>query len=337
MADELSKPLGPRRRVTLKDVAMASDVSLASASYAVNGTGSLGEGVRARILKIAEDLGYRQNLSARAMRTGKTGAIGLVVPDFNNPFFTSLAQAVMRQARQAGYCVIVIDTEESEALEREAFKRLIDRGVDGVVWFPVRDVNTVEAQIRSLPAVLIDRYIDGLEAVRADYFGGGKQAAKHLLGLGHKDIGIITGPMHLKSQQERIAGAKAAFEASGVKPAFCVSNAFAIDLDAHVAEAVLSRKATAIYVGTDLIALGVLKCAQTHGLRVPEDLSVIGFGDIPWAQWSNPPLTTVELPIEDMASEAFTHLLKRIDATGDSLPGVFDTRLILRASTSRAG
>ena len=179
---------GMIKRVTLKDVARAADVSLASASYALNGTGSLGDAVRAHILKIADDLGYRRNLSARAMRTGKTGAIGLVVPDFSNPFFTALAQFVMKSARQAGYCVFVADTENSVTLEQEAFHRMIDRGVDGVVWFPIRDVNTVEAESRRVPTLLIDRAIPGLPAIRANYEGGGRRAAEHLLAQGHTSV-----------------------------------------------------------------------------------------------------------------------------------------------------
>ncbi len=328
MADELS-----RKRVTLKDVATKADVSLASASYAINGTGSLGEAVRAHILAVAAELGYRQNMSARAMRTGKTGAIGLVVPDFTNPFFTSLARAVMRSARTAGYCVFVADTEESEALERDAFRRMLDRGIDGVVWFPIRDVNTVKAQTDAVPTLLIDRSIAGLESIQADYESGGRLAAEHLIALGHKQIGIVSGPMDIVSQKQRVEGAKATLSKGG-ELQFCVSNAFSMDLEPAVVTA-LDSGATAIFAGTDLIALGVIKHVQDRGLRVPEDVSVIGFGDSPWAPLSNPPLTTIEMPIEDMAAEAVDVLLARIDQRETPLRRlIFDTRLMVRGSTA---
>lgn len=321
------------KRITLKDVARAADVSLASASYALNGTGSLGEAVRAHILKVADALGYRRNLSARAMRTGKTGAIGVVVPDFSSPFFTALVQFVMKRARQAGYCVFVSDTEEAEGLEQEAFRRMIDRGVDGVVWFPIRDVNTVEAETRRVPVLVIDRSIPGLAAVRADYEGGGRRAAEHLVARGHDRIGIVSGPTDIASMRARVDGAAAAL---GPRLAFNLASAFAMELEPPVREAVVSRRATAIFAGTDLIAMGVIRAALAAGLRVPEDLAVIGFGDMPWAQMAHPPLSSIEMPLEDMANAAVDALLQRIEGAPASGDVVFETTLIARASTGSA-
>ena len=330
---DTTHPHPSTKRVTLKDVARAADVSLASASYAINDTGSLGDTVRAHILQVAEALGYRRNLSARAVRTGKTGAIGLVVPDFTNPFFTHLAQSVMRAARLAGYCVFVTDTEDSESLEREAFKRMIDRGVDGIVWFPIRDINTVEAQTRLVPTVLIDRSIKGLESIQADYVRGGQLAAEHLIALGHRKIGVVTGPLDILSQKQRINGAVATIK-SQASLAFLVNNAFSIDLDPKVTKAITAGKATAVFAGTDLIALGIIRYAQTAGIRVPEDLSVIGFGDMPWAHIAAVPLTTIEMPIDDMAHEAVDALVRRIDQRESHAQTAFATSLMRRGSTS---
>lgn len=319
------------KRVTLKDVARAADVSLASASYALNGTGSLGEAVRAHILKKADDLGYRRNLSARAMRTGKTGAIGVVVPDFSSPFFTALVQFVMKRARQAGYCVFVSDTENSEGLEQEAFRRMIDRGVDGVVWFPIRDVNTVEAETRRVPTLLIDRSIAGLASIRADYDGGGRLAAEHLVALGHDRIGIVSGPMDVTSMRARIEGAVAAL---GGRLVFNLASAFSMELEPSVHEAVVSRRTTAIFAGTDLIAMGIVRAAQAAGLGIPGDLAIIGFGDMPWAQMASPALSSIEMPLEEMAVAAVDALLRRIDGGTETRDLVFDTTLIVRGSTA---
>src|SRR5690606_9094225 len=115
-----------RKRITLKDVAKSAGVSLASASYAINKTGSLSEDTRVHVLKVAEELGYRQNLAARAARTGRTGAIGFVVPDMTNPFFPSLAQSIVQRARQNGYSVFVTDTEGDQAQEEEVIRQLVD-------------------------------------------------------------------------------------------------------------------------------------------------------------------------------------------------------------------
>ncbi len=322
------------RRVTLKDVAREANVSLGSASYAINGNGSVDERTRAHILKVAQRLGYRQNLAAQAMRTGRTRALGLVLPDFSNPFFTALAQFVMRSARAQGYSVFVTDTEGSEALELEALNVLSERGVEGVVWFPIRDANTAGALADDMPIVVMDRTLPGLEAIQADYRGGGRQAAEHLLALGHRRIGLVSGPAEVASVRERMRGARDAIEDGGGEVVFTVGNAFAFDLDPDVVDAVTGRRATAVVCGADLIALGVMRSAIAAGVRVPEELSVVGFDDIPWAQLSTPPLTTVEMPIEDMAAEAVDTLLRRIDGRAQSRRQVvFTTALIVRGST----
>ncbi len=331
MAEDMSaKP----RRVTLKDVAKAANVSLGSASYAINGNGSVDERTRAHVLRVAQKLGYRQNRAAQTMRTGRTRALGLVLPDFSNQFFSALAQFVMRSARQHGYSVFVTDTEGSEALEAEALSVLSERGVEGIVWFPIRDTSAAEALTRDVPTVVMDRNIGGLEAIHADYAGGGRLAAEHLLALGHREIGLVSGPMDVSSVRERVRGAREAIEAGGGHIAFSAENAFSIDLDPVVARVVAGRKATAIICGADLIALGVIRHLVAKGQAVPDDVSVVGFDDIPWAQYSTPPLTTVEMPIEDMAAEAVETLLRRLDGRGQSRRQVvFGTALIERGST----
>jgi len=331
MAEDV--PAKPRR-VTLKDVAKAANVSLGSASYAINGNGSVDERTRGHILRVAQSLGYRQNLAAQAMRTGKTRALGLVLPDFSNPFFTALAQFVMRSARQHGYSVFVTDTEGAEALETQALTVMSERGVEGIVWFPIRDINTSEDVTRDTPTVVMDRNIGGLAAIHADYAGGGRLAGEHLLALGHRDIGLVSGPMDVSSMRERVRGAGEAIEAGGGRVVFSVDNAFSIDLDPLVAQTVASRKATAIICGADLIALGVVRHLAACGVDVPNDVSVVGFDDIPWAQYSAPPLTTIEMPIEDMAAEAVETLLRSIDGRLQSRRQVvFSTSLIERGST----
>ncbi len=332
MAEEMPAKV---KRVTLKDVARAANVSLGSASYAINGNGSVDERTRAHVLKTAQKLGYRQNLAAQAMRTGKTRALGLVLPDFSNPFFTALAQFVMRSARHHGYSVFVTDTEGSEALETEALTVLSERGVEGIVWFPIRDTNTAEVLTQETPTVVMDRSIAGLEAIQADYAGGGRLAAEHLLALGHRDIGLVSGPTDVNSVRERVRGAREAVLSGGGRLVFTVENGFSTDLDPIVAESVTSGQATAVICGNDLIALGVIHRAATAGLRVPDDLSVIGFDDIPWARLSVPSLTTIEMPIEDMAAEAVDTLLRRIDGRGHSRRQVvLATTLAERESTA---
>jgi len=323
-----------RKRATLKDVAKAAGVSLAAASYAVNKTGSLGEETRAHILSVAKELGYRQNLSARATRTGKTGAIGFVVPDMTNPFFPSLAQSIVQRARQNGCSVLLADTEGDQQQEEEAIRQLIDRGVDGIVWFPVNDASVPPAG--DTPLIVLDRTVAGCECVQADYAEGGRIAAEHLLSLGHRRIGVITGPLDVRSMRDRCAGAEKAISERG-ELAFSASNAFSTELERAVTEAIAGRTASAVFVASDLIAVGVMKYARQIGLAIPEELSIVGFDDIPWAEYCTPPLTTVEMPVDEMAAEAVDALLRKIDGEGESARRVvFNVALSIRESTQEA-
>lgn len=321
-----------RKRITLKEVAKAAGVSLASASYAINKNGSLGEDTRVHVLKVAEELGYRQNLAARATRTGRTGAIGFVVPDMTNPFFPSLAQSIVQRARQNGYSVFVTDTEGDQAQEEEVVRQLIDRGVDGIVWFPIKDENSIAKIAADLPIIVIDRTVAGFECIQADYAEGGRLAADHLLASGHRRIGVIAGPMDVRSMRDRCRAAREAIESAGAL-AYAVENAFSTELSGDVANAIEQGAATAVFCGSDLIAIGVMKHARRLGIAVPAQLSIVGFDDIPWAEYCTPALTTIEMPVDEMAAEAVDALLRKIDGENESNRRVvFGVSLIERES-----
>ncbi len=316
----------------MKDVAKTAGVSLASASYAVNRTGSLGEDTRAHILKVAEELGYRQNLAARATRTGKTGAIGVVVPDMTNPFFPSLIQSIVQRARANGYSVFVTDSEGDQAQEAEIVRQMVDRGVDGIVWFPVNDENSIGAVAKDLPIIVIDRTVAGFECVQADYAEGGRLAAEYLVSRGHERIGVIAGPMDVKSMRDRCEAARDVAERAGAL-AFFVENAFSPELSGSVIEALESRAADAVFCGADLIAIGVLKHMRKADIAVPQQCAIIGFDDIPWAEHCTPALTTIEMPVDEMAAEAVDALLRRIEGEDESSRRVvFGINLITRES-----
>jgi LacI family transcriptional regulator len=322
------------RRITLKDVAAKAGVSLASASYAINETGSLGAAMRSHILRVAAELGYRHNFAAKAMRTGKTSTIGLVIPDLTNPFFPSLAQAVIQRGRHHDYTVIVTVTESVEDVERSAIQLLVERGVDGIVWFPIQDKNSAKGIIERVPTIVLDRNIAGFESIQADNAGGGIQAAEHLIELGHRHIGIISGPFAVRSMVDRCHAA-AQYITQHATLDFHVENSFASDLEPDVVETVRAMKATAIFAGGDVYAMGVIKLLRQLGKRVPEDVSVVGFDDTPWCDVVSPRLTTVEMPIEDMAAEAVDALIRRIDSSANPRRRIIlETRLIVRDSTA---
>lgn len=320
------------RRATLKDVAKAAGVSLASASYAINGAGSVGEATRAHILKVASELGYRPNQSAKAMKTGRTGAIGLIVPDLTNPFFPNLAQVVIQAARAHGYSVFLTDTEGSPEAEQNAAGLLVQHGVDGVIWFPIDDTGAVSKIIDGVPAVVLDRNLPGYDVIQADYEQGGRLAAEHLIAAGHRRIGVISGPHAASSARQRAEAAIAVVEEKA-QLAWHVHNAFSVDLEPQVSEALERREATAVIAGADLIAIGALRHIRAIGQSSPDDVSVVGFDDIPWAQLHTPSLTTIDMPVEEMATAAVETLIRRMGAKGEPPSRqVFGVRLVARES-----
>lgn len=335
-----SMPRSPAdKRPTLKDLAREAGVSLASASYAVNGNGSVGEQTRAHILEVAQRIGYRQNVAARVMKTGRSGNLALVLPDLTNPFFPTLAQALFRSARARGYGMFLIDTEGNEDLEHAALSTVSDIGVDGLVWFPIRDKDTSQGVLAHMPTVVLDRTVPGFAAIGVDYLDAGRLAARHLLDAGHRRIGIISGPGDVVSMRDRCEGAQTLIEAEGAL-AFRVENAFSVDLEPQVLDALQHGGATAIFAAADVIAIGALRHAQALGLRVPGDLSILGFDDIPLAEQSMPPLSTIELPVETIAAAALDALLADIEAASRtaSRPAIMvATSLVERATVGTPG
>jgi len=328
MTEEASKA----GRITLKQVAEAAGVSLATASYSLGGGGSVGQETRERVMAVAERLGYKPNLAAKAMRTGRTGTLGLVLPDLTNPFFPLLAQTVINAAREGGYDVFLTDTQGSKESEARSIEALIRRGVDGLVWFPIDDTTGAKAPLRGTPTVVLDRELDGFDCVVADFDAGGRMAAACLVAAGHRRVGMVSGPAAALSARQRATGARDGLKAHG-GPVWELEAAFSADLDAGIVRALAQRDVTAIIAGADLIAIGVMKALRDNGLRVPEDVSVIGFDNIPWSDLCTPALTTIDLPINEMGIEAVQLLLRRINAPDEPRRRVvFDVSLVERRS-----
>lgn len=321
-------------RITLKQVAEAAGVSLATASYSLNNGGSVGQETRERVIAVAEQLGYRPNLAAKAMRTGRSGTLGFVLPDLTNPFFPLLAQTVINAAREEGYGVFLTDTQGSKEAEAQSIDALSRRGVDGIIWFPIDDLPDRQPALRGIPTVVLDRSLDGFDCVLFDCEAGGRMAANRLADAGHRRIGLITGPLAALSARQRADGARAVVQARGELAWECEA-AFSADLDAKLVKLLLQRRATAVIAGSDLIAVGVIRVLRAHGIRVPEDVSVIGFDNIPWTDLCTPPLTTIELPVNEMGVEAVRVLLGRLKSPDDPRRRIlFDVSLVERESVA---
>lgn len=322
------KRIAPTKRPTLQDIAQQVGVSTTTVSYVLNGTGAVGAEMSKRIRATAKQLGYRANQAAKAVRTGKTRTIGLILPDLTNPFFPLLAQPIQMAAHEAGYAVLLIDSHGNIGWERSGAEDLLARGVDGIIWCPATETDSLAERKNEVPIVVIDRPLPDYDVVAADSYGGAQQLADHLLTQGHRAVGLVTGPLSLSSARLRRDGFVDRFSGTGVI-AWAAENPFSIDLAESVRAALRDNTASAIVCGNDLIALGVIRVLYEQGIRVPDDVSVAGFDDISWAGFATPDLTTVRQPFAALGHQAIELLVRRIK--GDTAPRI---RLSLEMSVS---
>lgn len=323
-----------RARPTLKDVARLAGVSIASASYSLHNRGSVGEATRQRVREAAETLGYRPNVIAQAMKTGRSGTLGLIVPDLSNPLFPALAQSVVHAAREQGHRVLIADSQGSHAAEVAAAQDLAAFGADGLVWFPVNDTDSISGITSSLPTVVIDRDVPGYDRLQPNYRAGGEMGARLLTDLGHRSIGIVGGPVDVRNSRVRAEAAAVEIQREAAL-AWHVVNPYALDLEPEVVSALASRTATAVICGADIIALGVIQALGRMGLKVPGDVTVLGFDDIHWCELTTPALSSVHIPIEEIGAEAVSILTHRIaNPQAPRREVFFDLRIVDRASVA---
>ncbi|MCA5893718.1 LacI family transcriptional regulator [Isoptericola sp. NEAU-Y5] len=326
--------------VTLRDVARAAGVSLATASRALSDAPHVSAANREQVVRTAEALGYRPSHAARALTTGSTGTIGLVLPDLENPFFAAVAKGVQGRARETGREVLVADTDEDGDLERDLVDRLLDR-VDGLVLCsPRMPPPALERVVADGRVALVNREAPGAPSVSFDTADGVRQALAHLRALGHDAVAYAGGPAASWSDALR----RSAFTAGGAAE---VEATEVLDLGAfrpvhaggvQAADLALAAGASAVLCFNDLVALGVLARLHARGVRVPDDVSVVGFDDVAAATLVTPPLTTVAVPLARAGRQA----VDLLDVTGGRAAGqaperrCLPTHLVVRSSSGPA-
>jgi LacI family transcriptional regulator len=309
------------RAPTIRDVASRAGVSVATASNVVNGNRPVGDASRRRVVEAIEALDYRLDRVASALRGRSTRLVGVVVPDIGNVFFASLAQGVEALAERDGYDLLIVSSSEDPAKERRRVEALIARRIDGLIVVPASDesMNALDGETGGAlpPAVLVDRGADapGFDTVRADCDAAGYAAARCLIGLGHRDIAILTHSKRLANIELRIAGARRALFEAGLLGRERViygghdleSLRRAVELELNCAE-----RPTAIFALTNVCALASIKAARGLSLDIPGNVSIVGFDDFDWMVALTPYLTTVAQPVEDFASAAWRLLMRRL-------------------------
>jgi LacI family transcriptional regulator len=319
--------------VTIRDVARASGVHISTVSRTFSAPHLVNADTRSRVLASAEQLGYRPNRAARALITGRTFNIGLIVADIANPFFPPLIKAAESQARKHDHHIFVADTNEDVAMEEEVVRALAKQ-VDGVLLVSPRMSNTLIEQLsREVPLAIVNRQITGIPAVVMDVAQGARLAVEHLAGLGHRTIALLSGPRGSWTSREIRRSATATARSARARLVVLGPNQPTEFGGITVAEEVLRAGATAALAYNDLMAIGLIEGLFAAGARVPEDVSVVGIDDIMLSRLTRPKLTTVATPTAAAGRAAVDMLLAHGDDRRNTAHVHLQTELVIRDST----
>lgn len=323
-----------RPKPTISQVAKAAGVSRASVSRAFTRPGMLGAATVQRILEVAASIGYVPNRTARALSTGRSPNIALVVPDIANPFFPPLIQAAQALADRSDFCVFLGSSGEDAGQEDKLLSRFADQ-VAGVILVSSR---LGEAAIRrhaaARPLVLVNRDVRGIPRVLIDSGLGVTQAVQHLAGLGHRRLVYLGGPSQSWSNRQRRAAVRRAGRAAGIETLWMSARMPTHEAGRQAAGAIRDTGATAVIAFDDLMAQGVMAGLSGLGLSVPEDLSVVGCDDVLGAA-TYPALTTVSNRSVEAGEQALALLLGRLRSTAaGEARHILDTELVVRATTA---
>ncbi len=345
-------PARASRGPSSSTVAAAVGVSQSTVSRALRGDPRVRPDTRRLIEEAAVRLGYRPSWFTPPQARERPRTIGVVVADLTNPFFPSLLTPIHDELRIMGYHLVLFAERTDIPTGQRALNELLDREIDGVlVTTATLDTRLAETMSgRTLPLVLLNRYVDAMDVDRvvADNYEGGRAAARHLVELGHRRIGVIRGPVNTSTSRDRHAGVLAGLEQAGVvlderlvrEGPYSHQCGYqnARELLRDVASAAAAP--TALVCGNDVIAFGAIDAAKSLGLEVPRDVSVVGFDDVPMAAWEVFALTTVRQPLSEMARAAVRLLVERVEHDGDVGPGrerLFATSLVRRSTTGEVG
>jgi LacI family transcriptional regulator len=336
---------GGLRPPRLKDVAEAAGVHPATASRALNEHTAelLSPETAERVRAAAERLGYRVNRMARALKTRRSFAIGMLIPDITNPFFPPVVKGAEDALAHAGYTLVLANTDNDETKERLQLSGMLQSQVDGLLMATARRRGTAVEQLRAgpVPMVLVNRTIDrgGVSAVIPDDLVGMALAVRHLHELGHRRIGHVGGPQDTSTGARRARGFSAAMRDLGLPAGPMVrTKLFNEEEGRRAAETLLEREPglTAIVAANDLLALGTLDAAAAAGLHCPDDLSIVGVNDMPMSDRVQPPLTTIRVGEYELGREAARLLLAHIEQPGREPETVLITpELVVRGSSAK--
>jgi LacI family transcriptional regulator len=329
-------------RPDIHAVARLANVSIATVSRTINHVPTVNAKIAKRVWEVVRELDYLPNTQARALVSGRSRLLGLIVSEITNPFFPELIQGFEDVAVEQGYEILIGSTNYDPERMKSCIRRMVERKAEGVavMTFGIEEPLLDQLAGRKVPLVFVDVGPDrpGISLLSVDYHHGIRQGVQHLAALGHRDIAFVSGPLRLHSAQSRLEAFHRSVQECGIEidPRRIVEGDHTMEGGIAAAEALFANAdlPTAVMCSNDMTAIGVLHKAYRAGLRVPDDLSVIGFDDIHITQMTTPPLTTIQMSCFELARAAVMALKAHVDgtpATKRNYP--IETQLVVREST----
>jgi LacI family transcriptional regulator len=329
----------------IREIARRAGVSTATVSRTINRISTVDPQLARRVWKVVDELGYFPNTQARALVSGRSRIFGLVVSEITNPFFPEIVQTFENLAVEHNYEILLTSTVHDPKRMESSVRRMIERRVDGVaiLTFGMEDGLLDHLRFRRVPLVFVDVGPDtpGIVNIRINYLNGIFQAVQHLAAYRHTRIAFIAGPSELRSAAARKNAFRTSMTDIGLSPDLVVEGNHGMDggMKAFLEFNKLSERPTAVLCSNDMTAIGVMREAYEQNIRIPDDLSLIGFDDIRLAEFTTPPLTTVQMSQMDLAKIAFRALLHEVQRgslSTERCEYTLNTSLILRRSTAMA-
>jgi len=328
---------------TMKQVAERAGVSISTVSHVINNTRVVSSDVRQRVQGVIDEMRYIPSAVARSLKNDKTNTIGVLVPNSSNPYFAELTRWLEEAAFQRGYNIILCNAHGGARKQAAYLRLLMEKRIDGLVLVAsgADDEQGLMLRHEAVPIVQLERALPGLDAdlIMAGQAEGAYDATRHLIALGHRAIACVSGPEDLPRSRERVGGFLRAMEEAGLDvPADCIVHEEFTSAGGHAAfSRLLARDKwpSAVFVASDLMALGGLCAAGRAGVRIPDQISVVGYDDIGASGYTSPPLTTIAPPKCDMAKLAIEQLIERIKGAPAPLRSTaLASGLVVRASTA---
>jgi LacI family transcriptional regulator len=329
---------------TIKDVAALAGISYTTVSHVLNRTRPVSDAVRKKVEEAITQLDYVPSAVARSLKAKSTATIGLLIPNGINPYFAELARGIEDYCERNGFCVILCNSDDNLQKQRNYLRVLLEKRVDGLIVSSVGGDDSLVDSLAAVrtPLVIVDRDLENITAdlVRIDHELGAWLATSHLLDLGHRHIACICGPAQTSVARMRLAGYQRAMREAGVE----VQDSWVVESDftgpsGYQAACTLleTDRPTAIFAANDMVGIGVLRAAAERNVKVPAELSVVGFDDIQMSQFVYPALTTVGQSILQLGERAAEVLLRRIAARGEYREvqqSIVAPSMVLRESTA---